>query len=500
MKPALKRFPTIVTAILAVGFAVAWAPVSRAAEDKPSDSAAAQPASASAAAAQPASGSATSAASSETLQRLAELEKEIGALQDQIAALKESEAASMKAAALVQPVSAPKPDDAPAKVTLAGLLGPVTLSGFVDTYYAFNFNQPTVLGTGGTSGFGGNTGQFFDNNTNQFSLNAIELVADKAADATTGGTGRAGYHVGIIYGQAAAAINGSPATGTFNNLTDANNIALKEAYIDYIAPVGKGLTITVGKFVTPAGNEVIETNGNWNYSRSILFYYAIPYFHFGINAKYTFNPKWSITGYLVNGWNNSQEPNTGKTYGVSLAWTPNKYWSVTENYLAGPQDDIALGTGYVGHPNDNWRQLEDAVLAYTPNAKWAFAFNGDYGYGDKTGNGATIAGNSPAVDWWGVAPYAKYTFNAKAYFAARYEYFSDPQGFAFAVPFVNTHVGEGTATFAYNLTDQFQTRFEFREDYANRPLFLKGSSKFEETQPILEVGFIYTFSSVNAKW
>ncbi len=70
----------------------------------------------------------------------------------------------------------------------------------------------------------------------------------------------------------------------------------------------------------------------------------------------------------------------------------------------------------------------------------------------------------------------------------------------FAVPFVNTHVGEGTATFAYNLTDQFQTRFEFREDYANRPLFLKGGSKFEETQPILEVGFIYTFSSMNAKW
>ncbi len=312
-------------------------------------------------------------------------------MQDELAALKESEAASMKAAALAQPVSAPKPDDAPAKVNLAGLLGPVTLSGFVDTYYAFNFNQPTVLGTGGTSGFGGNTGQFFDNNTNQFSLNAIELVADKAADATAGGTGRAGYHVGIIYGQAAAAINGSPATGTFNNLTDANNIALKEAYIDYIAPIGKGLTITVGKFVTPAGNEVIETNGNWNYSRSILFYYAIPYFHFGINAKYTFNPKWSITGYVVNGWNNSQEPNTGKTYGVSLAWTPNKYWAVTENYLAGPQDDIALGTGYVGNPNDNWRQLEDAVIGYTPNAKWAFALNGDYGYGDKFGNGVPVS-------------------------------------------------------------------------------------------------------------
>ena len=162
------------------------------------------------------------------------------------------------------------------------------------------------------------------------------MVADKAPDATAGGTGRAGYHVGLIYGQAASAINGNVYTGSANNGgtdgTDFNNLALKEAYIDYIAPIGKGLTFTVGKFVTPAGNEVIETNGNWNYSRSLLFYYAIPFFHFGINAKYAFNPKWSITGYVVNGWNNTQEVNTGKTYGVSLAWTPNMYWAVTENY------------------------------------------------------------------------------------------------------------------------------------------------------------------------
>ncbi|MGD0957436.1 MAG: porin [Candidatus Acidiferrales bacterium] len=500
MKPALKCVSTVTAAILAVSFAVAWAPVSKAGEN-PSDPPAAQPASAapaqpsaasSSSAAQPATSPAASSAPAETEQRLGELEKEISALQEEIAALKESEAASMKAAALVQPVNAPPPDDAPQKVTFASLLGPTTLSGFVDTYYAFNFNQPTNLGSGPGSATFGNAGQFFDNNTQQFSLNAIELVADKAPDATAGGTGRAGYHVGIIYGQAAEAVNGT------NNSTDASNLALKEAYIDYIAPIGKGLTITVGKFVTPAGNEVIESNANWNYSRSILFYYAIPYFHFGINAKYTFNPQWSITGYLVNGWNNSQQQNTGKTYGVSLAWTPNKYWAVTENYLAGPQDDIALGTGYVGKPNDNWRQLEDAVIAYTPNAKWAFAVNGDYGYGDKFGDGETVAGNSPAVDWWGAAGYLKYTLSDKAYFAARYEYFSDPQGFELAVPFSNTHVEEGTATFGYNLTSAFQTRFEFREDFSNQNIFEKGA-RFVGIQPILEVGFIYTFSSANAK-
>jgi len=33
--------------------------------------------------------------------------------------------------------------------------------------------------------------------------------------------------------------------------------------------------------VTPAGAEVVESKDNWNYSRGLLFAWAIPYFHFG---------------------------------------------------------------------------------------------------------------------------------------------------------------------------------------------------------------------------
>jgi hypothetical protein len=465
----------------------------------------------------PAAAPALPASASETQQRLQDLEKEVSALQQQISTLQQADTPGLKTAAFNPPggaFSPAPPEDAPTKVTFAGLLGPMTISGFVDGYYSFNFNQPGELGPEeAPNGFSGNSLRFFDANTNQFSLNAVEMIVDKAPDATAGGTGRAGYHASFIYGQAAEAINGNsnfffpPA-----NQTDASNIALKEAYVDYIAPIGKGLTFTFGKFVTPAGNEVIETNGNWNYSRSILFYYAIPYFHFGVNAKYTFNPKWSVTGYLVNNWNGTQQFNTGKTYGVSLAWTPNMKWSVTENYLAGPQCDTCF-TGYVGRPNNNWRQLEDATVAFTPNMKWAFAVNGDYDYGDRFGNGETTSGNSKPVSYWGIAGYAKYTFGPKMYAAFRYEYFSDSDGFAlFGVSDRNGHVGEGTATLAYNLTDALQTRFEFRDDYSNRDIFEKGSGNFFEesesssfsprfvqTQPVLTLGVIYTFSSANAK-
>jgi len=506
----MNRIHLVATTALAAALAIGWSPA-LGAEDQPSATNAAEPR-----VAQP------NAASQPTAdQRLEELEKEVNALQQEIAELKQENRPGLKTAALVEAngdsdsfgvtPGTPPADEAPQKVTVGSLLGPVTLSGTVDGYYAFNFNQPAALGPAFfPDGVQGNTLRFFDENAQQFSLNALELVADKAPDATAGGFGRAGFHVGVIYGQAAAAINGNfnnycgavngtnasgvPINcGTTANQTDASNVALKEAYVSYLAPIGKGLTFTVGKFVTPAGAEVIETNANFNYSRSILFYYAIPYFHFGVSAKYTFNPKWSLTGYLVNNWNGTQQFNSGKTYGVSLAWTPTAKWSVTENYLAGPQGDSIL-YGSSGKPNNNWRQLEDATIAYTPNAKWTFQLNGDYDYGDKFGLAGGVT--SPAVNWWGIAGYVKYTANSKSYLAARYEYLDDPYGFALATG-VKAHVGEGTMTYSYNWTGAFQTRFEFREDYSNRDFFQKGT-RFVDTQPIAELGFIYTFSSANA--
>jgi hypothetical protein len=61
----------------------------------------------------------------------------------------------------------------------------------------------------------------------------------------------------------------------------------------------------------------------------------------------------------------------------------------------------------------------------------------------------------------------------------------------------NLHLGEGTFTYAYNWTGAFQTRFEFRDDYSNKTAFEKGTS-FVQTQPVVELGFIYTFSTANA--
>jgi hypothetical protein len=438
-------------------------------------------------------------------QRLQDLEKQMELLQQEIASLKESETPGMKTAAYVQPASsasaptAPAPDD---KVTLGGLLGSTTFSGLVDGYYGFNNNHPVDNSSGW---------RFFDGKTNAFSLNMVELTVDHApSDAST--ESRFGFHVSAGYGQAAKVVNGS------DIFSDGSNFYLKEAYGSYLAPIGKGLKIDVGRFVTPIGGEVIETNGNWNYSRGILFYYAIPFDHFGARAAYTFSPKWTLTGFLVDGWNNSfiqndLYPTTGQssglTYAASLAWTPTSKLSVIQNYMAGPVVDA-----YAVRVVSDWKQLSDTVISFTPTSKWVFMINGDYGFGPRyysfpdaavsnalpRPQGVIPFIESPAVKWWGVAGYGKYNFSGKINFAVRYEYYGDPNAYTGLLTdtFGDTFAGHGqefTGTYSYNLTSGLLVRAEYRYDFASEPIFTRGIYDLVKEQHTATLGFVYSFSS-----
>jgi hypothetical protein len=446
-------------------------------------------------------------------------------LEQEIASLK-AESAAAAAAPASAPSSAPsRADDA--KISLAGLLGNVTLSGFGDVYYSFDNNHPLNNQAGLRS---------FEAPTNTFNFNMAELILDKAPDAMSP-EGRLGYHIAAGYGYAAKIIDGTDNTGFGSPLVGfptfpfgvptngGSNFFLKEAYLSYLAPVGSGLTVTVGKFVTPMGAEVIESRSNWNYSRGLLFDYAIPFFHFGASAKYAFSPKVALTGFLVNGWNNTiinhvpvnflfegsiTGASSGLTYGASLAVTPTEKWSITENYFAGPV--LGAFSEGSGASLSDWKQISDTIISYTPNSKWAFMVNGDYGFGPRYYSSCdsavvrpqvifTCDPPSPAVDWWGVAGYAKYTLSPKTNFAVRYEYFDDPWGYTGLVFGDRGRAQEVTGTYSYNLTNSLLVRGEYRYDFASEPIFIQSFSneKTVKEQNTATISFVYSFSSANAK-
>ena len=287
-----------------------------------------------------------------------------------------------------------------------------------------------------------------------------------------------GYHVALGFGQAMNIVN-STEPGQFPTESNFDQY-LKEGYLEYLAPIGKGLQINVGKFVTPAGAEVIETKDNWNYSRGLLFALAIPYFHFGTSAKYAFNSKFALTGYLVNGWNNSIDNNSGKTTGFSAAWTPNSKFSLIQNYLVGPEQL---------NDNSNFRHLSDTVVSFSPNSKLSFLANYDYGHDHLTG--------APfSVHWSGIAGYIKYAPNDKWAFATRGEYFSDNGGTQTGTP---QKLSEFTLTLQRMLASKLMTRLEFRRDMSDENVFPDHASGLKDSQNTVTLGMVYAFSSADAK-
>jgi Putative beta-barrel porin-2, OmpL-like. bbp2 len=493
MRIIMKKKYGVCFGILAMGLAIAGAPLARAqnrmAANGPSGATETNATTASA----PAASSPV-----DLDRRVEELEKELVELRSEMAARKQTEEATAATPAPA-PAAIPQdkaPDKGPEKVTVASLLGPTSVSGFVDGYYQVNFNHP--FGGNGTAS-GGPGFRAFDFRDKTISLNMVELILDKAPDAS-GPAGRTGYHVALGYGDGINVVNSFDPAG----INFARN--LKEAYLSYLAPVGKGLQIDFGKFVTPMGAEVIESKDNWNYSRGMLFTWAIPFYHFGLRAKYTFNDKAALTGYLVNGWNNVVDNNSGKTFGFSLALTPTKKLSIIPTYLTGPEAPTgAYGLTTTGSPvsvnsTKAWRHTVDVVVGYNATSKLSFLANADYGRGDKTSYDLATNTFSPSVWWTGFAGYVKYAPDDKDYVAARYEYYEDHDDFMTASVFPRVHFNTITATYQRTISTHLLTRLEYRRDMSQFPVYqLSTFSQGIKHQDTVGIGLILLFDSRDAK-
>lgn len=401
-------------------------------------------------------------------QRIADLQKQVEALRAELVALKPKpvEAAPMQADMHMAPAASAAPAPANPLAGISSVLGGATIGGVVDAYYGYNANHP----------YGGTATTPFTLTNNQFSLNMIELTIDKAPDKDA----PLGYHVGLGWGQAMDAVNNSDPYASTSSWTKSAQF-LKEGYLSYLAPIGKGLQIDAGKFVTEHGAEVIESNANWNYSRSLLFSYAIPYYHFGARAKYTFNDKYSMAAFLVNGWNNIIDNNTGKTVGLTFGWNPTKKLSIIENYMGGPEQT---------KDNGDWRHLTDTVVAFNATSKLMLQANFDYGREIK------LASTGLPADWSGIAGYARYAFNPKVALAGRFEYFNDHDGFTTGTP---QHMNEVTATLERKVASHLVSRLEYRHDSSNANFFNRGGESFVKGQTTVLAGLMFVLEPSEGK-
>jgi len=112
------------------------------------------------------------------------------------------------------------------------------LSIYVQGGYTYNFSNPDS---------GKNQQRIFDQEANSFLLDLAQIQFAK--DAPVGGVG---YKFKVSFGETAKYIHSA-------GLGDpGESVDLTEAYVDYRAPLGNGLGLRFGKFVTYLGAEVIE--------------------------------------------------------------------------------------------------------------------------------------------------------------------------------------------------------------------------------------------------
>ncbi|MGD0015079.1 MAG: porin [Bryobacteraceae bacterium] len=332
------------------------------------------------------------------------------------------------------------------------LLGPVDLSGIIDAYYDLNFSHPAS---------GNNQLRNFDMKANQFSLNMAKVTLSHDPDPI-------GFRLDFGFGRAFETIHSTEAApGVFRNI--------EQAYVSVKPARAKGLEVDFGQFVTSAGAEVIETKENWNYSRSLLFAWAIPYYHFGLRATMPLGKYFTAGVHLVNGWNNVEDNNSGKTVGLTGALAVGKVtW--TQTYHVGPEK---TGT------NRGLRHLYDTTLLVNATGTTSFHVNYDYGVDKKILGGENR--------WTGIAGAARFQLSRVFALAPRLEWFNDADGFATGTV---QKVKEVTLTGEFKLREGVLTRLEYRRDWSNAPFFDRGSTPGTyKNQDTLLAGLVLYFSA-----
>jgi hypothetical protein len=360
-------------------------------------------------------------------------------------------------AALVGSTTAASAADAPA-APAAPSLGSVlessgiTVSGWVDASFLHQSGDGTFVN--------GAASRVFDNQKDGF---ALQQAAVNIGYQPKSGFGAfvnltAGNDAQIIHSyDGSRSSDGSPSP-------DTSKFDVTQAYLQY---AGDGFTIIGGKFVTLAGAEVIASPSNSNFSRSILFGYAIPFAHTGFRA--TITPTDTVTLYLGlnNGWDQLRDSNTSKTAEVGIGFAPTKTFSINAYGYFGKE--LVLGP-YAGHGSpEGQRSLLDVVATWGITDALTVILNFDWGKqknGVLDGDGAIIGD----AKWTGLAGYVNYTINDTWHVSLRGEYLDDKDGYRTGTV---QKWKEVTATLGYAPTKSTELRLEARFDKSDVEAFSK---------------------------
>jgi len=323
----------------------------------------------------------------------------------------------------------------------------ISFSGFIDVHFAWNGNRPDnhenfYSGAGTTA-----------KRANEFAINLAQVQWTRLVSAEH----PAGFTLALVAGEGTDVVHGGEpgGPGKFRHVYQAS-----AAY-----RLANGLILEGGVYPSHIGLEGFYSKDNWNYSRSIMGE-SSPYYQTGIKASYSFNDHWSGRVDLLNGWQNINDNNDGKSIGTQIAYTSGVLTASLNTFL-GPE---------LAGDDDSLRKFADVVVLYKLNPSLRL--------------GGTIdVGAQENARWSGVGILARFAVNAHNALAIRAEHFSDPDN---AITGTAQRLRAVTLTYEARPHDNVILKLEARYDKSSAKVFFKRDTTTDR-QFLALAGVVMTF-------
>lgn len=290
----------------------------------------------------------------------------------------------------------------------------VAVGGFVDAYYAYDFNRPRPADRQYTTQAARH---------NEFNINLAFVEAVFSAPRVHG---RLALQTGTSVQSNYAA---EPRLGAVSG-PDLSRF-MQEAFVGYqLAPT---LWVDGGIFFSHMGMEGWISRDSPTYTRSLVADYS-PYYQSGVRLVWQTTPTISMQLDLVNGWQNISETNSGKSAGIRVDYTPTAATTLSYYNFAGDEapDSVREVDG------SHLRLFQGIGARLAPTARFSVLVELD---GGRQRRGAA-AGNGWS-SWWGYTAIARYTINPGVAVTGRAERFDDPDQVLVATGYAEGFSGDG---------------------------------------------------------
>ena len=295
----------------------------------------------------------------------------------------------------------------------------ISLMGYVDTYYAYDFNEPS---TGPRQNFIYNF-----NRHNEFNINLgliqLEVEHDKYR-------AQLGFQTGT-YPQD----NYTPEQELMSNINSASvGISLDKS---------NKWWLDAGVFPSNLGFESAMSIKNWTLSRSLVAE-SSPYYLAGSKLSFTPSEKWSYTFLVSNGWQKIRRtPNNSlPSFGSQVVYTPKANIELNWSTYVGPEGDDA---------SREMRYFNNLFAILNKDKKWSWILGIDAGFQENQGI------------WAAPVLISRVKLSPASSLAFRAEYFGDAGNIIISQPFsLQTEIFGFSVNYDYRPVENVALRFEAR--------------------------------------